>query len=259
MARGKQTCRILKEIRRQIAEANDIELITSECTFRGDCLGTCPKCEAEVRYLEQQLRARSLAGKAVALAGISAGLILMSGCSKTPSAESICPDVSLQGEPEIKTEQIDDSEQNNYAEEVTTGGEVEVIEHDSIYQELNGYSAVVIRDETLPSHIYDVEEVDVPPKFPGGHPALQQFIDKHMIYPEDAKAECIEDRVKVSFEVDTSGHVCNPLILTPGNHSLDHEAYRIMKLLPDFIPAKRDGKKVAVWMTMTIDFNLSKF
>ena len=31
-----------------------------------------PKCEAEVRYLEQQLRARSLAGKAVTLAGISA-------------------------------------------------------------------------------------------------------------------------------------------------------------------------------------------
>ena len=29
MARGKQTCKILKEIRRQIAEANDIEFITS--------------------------------------------------------------------------------------------------------------------------------------------------------------------------------------------------------------------------------------
>ncbi len=72
MTQGKQTCKILKEIRRQIAEANGIELSTSECRYRGDCLGTCPKCEAEVRYLEQELRARSLAGKAVALAGISA-------------------------------------------------------------------------------------------------------------------------------------------------------------------------------------------
>lgn len=52
MKRGKQTCRILKDIRRQIAEANDIEFITSECQYQGDCLGTCPKCEAEVRYLE---------------------------------------------------------------------------------------------------------------------------------------------------------------------------------------------------------------
>ena len=77
MVRGKQTCKILKEIRRQIAEANGIEFATSECRYKGDCLGTCPKCEAEVRYLEQQLRSRSLAGKAVALAGISAASLAM--------------------------------------------------------------------------------------------------------------------------------------------------------------------------------------
>lgn len=77
MARGKQTCKILKEIRRQIADANGIEFVTSECRYKGDCLGTCPKCEAEVHYLVQQLRARSLAGKAVALAGISATALTM--------------------------------------------------------------------------------------------------------------------------------------------------------------------------------------
>lgn len=77
MSKGKETCKILKEIRRRIAEANGIELTTSECRYRGECLGTCPKCEAEVQYLEQQLHARSLAGKAVAIAGISAGAFVM--------------------------------------------------------------------------------------------------------------------------------------------------------------------------------------
>ncbi|WP_290144288.1 carboxypeptidase-like regulatory domain-containing protein, partial [Muribaculum intestinale] len=77
MARGKQTCKILKEIRRQIAEANGIEFVTSECRYKGDCLGTCPKCEAEVRYLEQQLRSRQRMGKAVAIAGISAASLAM--------------------------------------------------------------------------------------------------------------------------------------------------------------------------------------
>ncbi len=77
MARGKQTCKILKEIRRQIADANGIEFVTLECRHKGDCLGTCPKCEAEVRYLEQQLRTRSIAGKAVTLAGISAASLAM--------------------------------------------------------------------------------------------------------------------------------------------------------------------------------------
>lgn len=77
MKRGKQTCRILKEIRRQIAEANDIEFITSECQYQGDCLGTCPKCETEVRYLEQQLKRKRMAGKAITILGISAGVMTM--------------------------------------------------------------------------------------------------------------------------------------------------------------------------------------
>ena len=102
MVRGKQTCKILKEVRRQIAEANNIEYVNSECRYKGDCLGTCPKCEAEVRYLEQHLRARSLAGKAVALAGISTGMILMSGCNGTSSNQS---NETLQGEPVTPIEQ----------------------------------------------------------------------------------------------------------------------------------------------------------
>ena len=77
MKKGKQTCRILKEIRRQIAEVNDIEFITSECQYQGDCLGTCPKCEAEVRYLEQQLERKRMAGKAITILGISAGVMTM--------------------------------------------------------------------------------------------------------------------------------------------------------------------------------------
>ena len=94
MARGKQTCKILKEIRRQIAEANDIEFVTSECRYKGDCLGTCPKCEAEVRYLEQQLRSRQRRGKAIALAGISAASFALL-TPNTVSAQMSDPDVSL--------------------------------------------------------------------------------------------------------------------------------------------------------------------
>ena len=80
MNRGKNTCRILKDIRRQIAEANDIEYVTDECQYKGDCSGTCPKCESEVRYLEAQLAHRRGLGKAVAIAGISAGLLAASSC-----------------------------------------------------------------------------------------------------------------------------------------------------------------------------------
>ena len=87
MKRGKATCKILKEIRQEIAHKNDIPLEMRECTYDGDCRGTCPRCEAEVRYLENELQKKSQLGKAVITTGIVLGGMLMSGChSSTPTS-----------------------------------------------------------------------------------------------------------------------------------------------------------------------------
>ena len=48
---GKEKCRLLRQIRREIAESNGIPYSTEECTFEGACTGTCPRCEEEVRVL----------------------------------------------------------------------------------------------------------------------------------------------------------------------------------------------------------------
>ena len=79
---GKSKCKILKQIRQKIADENDIAYVTSECQYQGECSGTCPKCEAEVRYLEKELEKRRRLGKAIAVAGIAAALMVgSSGCS----------------------------------------------------------------------------------------------------------------------------------------------------------------------------------
>ena len=78
--KGKNKCKILKEIRQKIADENDIPFVTSECTHKGDCRGTCPYCEAEVRYLEQELSKRRSLGKAVTVAGIAVSAMMMGGC-----------------------------------------------------------------------------------------------------------------------------------------------------------------------------------
>ena len=80
--KGKERCKILKEIRAKIAEENGIEFAVSECSHKGDCLGTCPKCEAEVRYLERELEIKKRLGKSIAVAGVAAGITLSSvGCN----------------------------------------------------------------------------------------------------------------------------------------------------------------------------------
>lgn len=78
---GKRRCKILKEIRQKIAEENDIAFVTSECKHKGDCAGTCPKCEAELRYLEKELEARRKLGKAVTVAGLAVTVAMTApGC-----------------------------------------------------------------------------------------------------------------------------------------------------------------------------------
>lgn len=92
---GKSKCKILKDIRRQIAQDNNIEFVTSECKHQGECSGTCPKCEAEVRYLENELAKRQKAGKAVAVAGIAATILVSTaGCMPSQTAGDPLPDPS---------------------------------------------------------------------------------------------------------------------------------------------------------------------
>ena len=74
MAKGKSTCKLLKSIRQQIADANGISYQPIECHHKGDCAGTCPACEAEIRYLERELKARKGNGFAMKVAGIAAGI-----------------------------------------------------------------------------------------------------------------------------------------------------------------------------------------
>ena len=87
MSRGKTTCKVLKEVRRKIADANGIPLQERECTHTGDCAGTCPYCESEVRYLERELSKRKSLGKAVALAGIAAAAV-MPAMAQTPETSN---------------------------------------------------------------------------------------------------------------------------------------------------------------------------
>ncbi|MBQ4065144.1 MAG: hypothetical protein IJD10_03495 [Clostridia bacterium] len=139
--KGKERCKILKEIRQKIADANDIAYITSECKHKGDCLGTCPKCESEVAYLERELNRRRALGKAVSIAGLAVVTAVSGGC-RLPNGEQ-----PLAGEPLPNTEVTDsviDGEiavpgeifEGTETEETPTAGVPPVLETESAVGEL---------------------------------------------------------------------------------------------------------------------------
>ena len=91
MVKGKSTCKLLKSIRQQIADANGISYRPIECQHKGDCAGTCPACEEEIRYLEGELKARKGNGFGMKVAGIAAG-ICATVMPMTAAAQAVKPD-----------------------------------------------------------------------------------------------------------------------------------------------------------------------
>ena len=91
MGTGKEVCLILKGIRQKIADTNGISYQPKECQHEGDCAGTCPACEEEIRYLERELKARKGNGFGMKVAGIAAG-ICATVMPMTAAAQAVKPD-----------------------------------------------------------------------------------------------------------------------------------------------------------------------
>ena len=86
MNHGKHICNTLKAIRLDIARANGINYAPQECHHEGNCAGTCPACESEMRYLEREIARRRALGKAALVAGVSMGLSSLSAMASTASS-----------------------------------------------------------------------------------------------------------------------------------------------------------------------------
>ena len=119
----KEKCRQLKLVRAKIAQEFGVELHQRECTYEGYCSGTCPKCAAEERALNEAILRRQTAaeerqaaafgGRAarsrVVAAGLAAVVSLgLSGCVGSNGVGELEGDTQpIDGDVEYVTEQAD--------------------------------------------------------------------------------------------------------------------------------------------------------
>jgi protein TonB len=130
---------------------------------------------------------------------------------------------------------------------------VEVQNEDVNLQVIEEVKEEVQEEEAEPEPFVVVEEM---PMFPGGDPALLQYIADHTEYPEIAKENNIQGRVIVRFCVTSKGGVAMVSILKGVDPELDAEAVRVVESLPAFKPGKQGGKPVPVWYMVPITFTL---
>ena len=102
--------------------------------------------------------------------------------------------------------------------------------------------------------VYDV--VDKMPEFPGGMTGLMQYLSKNIRYPAEAQTKGIQGRVTVAVIINTEGKAVNASIVRSVDPSLDAEALRVVRTMPDWVPGTKDGKPVNVKYTFPVTFRL---
>ena len=67
----------------------------------------------------------------------------------------------------------------------------------------------------------------------------------------------LEDKVYVSFVIDTDGKITNVKIERGEYPALNEEATRVVREIPKMIPASQNGRKVPMRMTIPVNFKTS--
>ena len=280
MKRGKRTCEILKDVRRKIAQENDIPLVERECTHEGDCRGTCPYCESEVRYLERELSKRRALGKAVTVAGIAVSAMMMGACHspKTPATPagsepepapvntlSQAVEPSPESSPEPAGEPANTPANGNRPapapkEEILRIVEEGLCVSTDVPVWGDDYEGIVEVDDAdeYPSWEPPGEPVsrvvEEYPEFPGGADSLQAFLAREIQYPPVAKNNGITGTVLVEFVVEKDGQVTNAKVKVPLFHECDKEAVRGVMSMPKWKPGKNMGKPVRCFYQVPVTF-----
>ena len=102
-------------------------------------------------------------------------------------------------------------------------------------------------------------KVDKMPEYPGGMTAMVEYLGGQIKYPEAAEKAGAEATIHIKFVVGTDGSVKSVSSITKAEDTREDmimEAIRVIKSMPDWKPAMKDGKKVACEMVLPIKFAL---
>jgi protein TonB len=95
------------------------------------------------------------------------------------------------------------------------------------------------------------------PAFPGGDAALAAYINKNLVYPEEALRYHVEGTVFAEVYLDSLGNVT--AVEVPGKHlgsGLEEETVSVLMRSPRWHPAKENGQMVKSKLTVPVTYKI---
>lgn len=114
-------------------------------------------------------------------------------------------------------------------------------------------------------HIYTAQDEDFDQvemaMFDGGTIAMMEFVQQKIKYPVDDKANGTEGVAIIEMTIGSTGEIKDAQIAKGAEarctEAMQQEALRVIKLMPKWIPATKEGKPVAMKMYLPIRFKLN--
>jgi len=123
---------------------------------------------------------------------------------------------------------------------------------DNMLQDDNSEKAV--RKLSNENHFFNT--VLEKPEFPGGEAGLVNYLQQNLTYPEEARKYRIQGSVLISFMVEENGEVTSVKVLNGIGGGCDEEAKRVIREMPAWSPAVKNGKSERALFKMPISFKL---
>jgi protein TonB len=152
---------------------------------------------------------------------------------------------------------------NNATEEnVTTVDETKDTPVSNETQQGNDEFGQIVEEKDKPTVIDKPKEVEILEfveeyaEFPGGPAALKKFLADNIVYPETAVELGVTGTVYVKFVVSDNGFISNVRVTKgiPDCPECGEEAIRVFKKMPQWKPAKNNGKDVNSYFSSKVTF-----
>ncbi len=144
----------------------------------------------------------------------------------------------------------------NVVEDDVETKEIEINTEDDQKTEVIIQAPVEIQEEEEEEEVVFVV-VEKMPEFPGGQQALFKYLSENVKYPVIAQENGIQGRVICQFVVNKDGKIVDvEVVRSGGDPSLDKEAVRVIKSMPNWKPGQQRGKAVRVKYTVPVNFRL---
>jgi len=92
------------------------------------------------------------------------------------------------------------------------------------------------------------------PEFPGGNRELASYLSKNIKYPRNSRTASCRGKVIICFKVENNGTITEVKVTKGVNKILNKEAKRVVKNMPNWKPAIKNGKSVSEILTIPIVF-----